>query len=192
MSNAFWDDGYLIIEDLVGPEQVALAATAMETQGRIGKMVPTRTRYVTDAEDQYSPVPAAMLLKQCLPRIEQLVGKDLLKGYAYWRKYNHAAELRPHMDRATCEISATVTIGTEPADSTWLFHVEDLHGNEIAVDLPPGAAVIYQGHKIKHWREKLEAKSHKQMFLHYVLKDGEFADHVFDQMGKDPVRRIPV
>ncbi|QUL38314.1 hypothetical protein [Erythrobacter sp. JK5] len=192
MTDPFWDDGYLIVEDMISPAQVAFVASAMDTQSRIGKMVPTQTRYVTGAEDQYSPVPAAILLKHCLPRIEQLVGKDLLVGYAYWRKYSHAAVLRSHVDRATCEISVTVAIGTEPSGSIWPFHIEDLHGNRIAIALSPGAGVIYQGHRVKHWREPLQAEWHKQMFLHYVLKDGEFADHVFDKNAGERVRRIPV
>ena len=116
----------------------------------------------------------------------------MLEGYAFWRKYYDGAVLREHTDRAACEISATVSIGSEPAGSNWLFQVEDLHGQQVALDIPPGAAVIYQGHNVKHWRNPLEEQSHKQMFLHYVLKNGDFADHIFDQTGADPIVRTPV
>lgn len=192
MSDIFWGRGYELVEGLIDASQLAMASAAIETQSRTGAMSECRSPIVSNALDQYSPVPGALLLTHCKPGIEALIGRELLEGYAFWRKYLHGATLGAHVDRAACEISATVTIGTEPTDAEWLFHVEDLHGNHAAIAIPPGAGVIYQGHKVKHWREKLDAVSHKQMFLHYVLKDGPFADHVFDKAGATPVESTPL
>ena len=62
----------------------------------------------------------------------------------------------------------------------WPIHVRDLLGNVASLALRPGAAILYQGSRIPHWREPLPGRCQYQVFLHYVLKDGAQSDHAFD------------
>ena len=42
----------------------------------------------------------------------------------------------------------------------------------IPVELEPGDALFYQGSNVIHWRERLAGESARQIFLHYLHKDG--------------------
>lgn len=52
---------------------------------------------------------------------------------------------------------------------------------DVGVELEPGDALIYLGSRMKHWREPYEGERQYQMFLHYVFKDGKYADLAFDE-----------
>lgn len=187
MSKDFWDRGYVVIDDLLDSSQIDFVSTAMDLSERNGLIRDRGEAHFKNAKDEYSPVLGALFLRECRERIEQAVGRDLLQAYAYWRIYYEGADLVRHIDRKASEIAVSITIGSDPAEAEWPIFVEDFDGNETRIDLPPGAAIIYLGSEIMHWREQMHLTSHKQLMLFYVLKEGEFADHEFDQRGMDPL-----
>ncbi len=187
MSQPFWDRGYAVIDDLLDPSQVGFVSTAMDLSKSKGLIKDRGARYIKKAEDEYSPVLGELFLRECRERIEQVVGRDLLQAYAYWRIYYNGADLVPHTDRKASEIAVSITIGSNPAEGEWPIFVEDFEGNEQCIELPPGAAIVYLGRDISHWREPMDLASHKQLMLFYVLKDGEFAEYEFDRRGMDPL-----
>jgi hypothetical protein len=115
-----------------------------------------------------------------MPVIADVIGRALLPSYAYWRIYGPGAELRRHVDRKSCEISVTLPIHTEPA-APWPIHFRDLTGKSAAVALSPGEGAIYLGALLPHWREPFAGQSNCQLFLHYVLEDGDQTDFAFDR-----------
>ena len=52
------------------------------------------------------------LLEQLTLNVETATGKKLLPTYAYARWYSPGDELKLHRDRPSCEISATITLGS--------------------------------------------------------------------------------
>jgi hypothetical protein len=62
------------------------------------------------------------------------------------------------------------------------------------ITLYPGDAVIYMGCDVHHWRNKMmRAGVNAQFMLHYVDKDGPFAEHHWDKRlgaGHPSVRRL--
>ena len=97
--------------------------------------------------------------------MQKETGLELLPTYAFWRMYTMFADLKKHKDRPSCEISATVMIGSDK--TKWPIYME---GKEI--NLEPGDAAIYLGCEIEHWREEFKGDWHAQTFLHYVDKNG--------------------
>ncbi len=193
----FWKKGYAVIENCLDPSQLAFARAAMEAAARAQELEvhdglrPHKGQH-RNAEDQYSPVAAELLLRALKPSFEALIASPLKETYAFWRIYHHGGLLFKHVDRAACEISATVAIASEPDGILWPIHVEDLAGRTTGIELRPGAAMLYQGHKIPHWRDEFTGTRQSQLFLHYVLRDGEFAGLEFDGYGADPLNRSPV
>jgi hypothetical protein len=122
-----------------------------------------------------------MLLK--LPLMEKLTGKELWPTYSFWRAYTYLADLKKHSDRPSCEISVTVNIGGEGND--WPIYIE---GKPITLN--PGDAVIYLGIELIHWREKFLHDNQFQAFLHYVDKNGKYADYKFDKRLKIGGKKI--
>lgn len=187
VNNQFWDRGYCVIEDLLDQSKLDLAAASLRDAMKKHPMVERNSGYVLNAHDQYSPAIGELLLRHCRPVFEKAIGRELQESFAYWRVYDEGAVLRRHLDRVGCEISATLLIVREPADVPWPIRIEDMHSNEIALDLKPGSALLYQGHEIPHWRDTFTGTSQLQLLFHYVLADGEFSNRKFDGREIDPV-----
>lgn len=114
------------------------------------------------------------LLQDLLPHFEKACGKRLYPTYSYARLYKPGEELKKHIDRPACEISATVTLGFD--GDVWSIYMA---GNK--VDMEVGDAVLYRGMEVEHWREKYtEGQWQSQVFLHYVDADGPHADQKYD------------
>ncbi|MEM6477058.1 MAG: hypothetical protein AAF687_12910 [Pseudomonadota bacterium] len=190
MQQEFWDRGYVVIEDLLDPSKLAFLTAAMDVP--VPHERERNEDFVFEALDVYSPYAGEVMLRYCRPKIEEAIGRELLETLAYWRTYRTGAKLLKHIDRASYEVSASITVATDSEDGPWPIMVQDLQGNERAIELPPGAGVLYQGHKVVHWRDEFKGASQKQLFLAYVLKDGEFADHIYDSRGADPLTRDTV
>lgn len=113
-----------------------------------------------------------MLVKK--EKLETSINFKLLPTYSFWRMYTYNADLKKHKDRPSCEISATVMIGS--CGTEWPIFMD---GNK--VNLEPGDAVVYKGLEVEHWRENFEGDWHAQVFLHYVNAEGPHKQFYKDQ-----------
>ncbi len=117
--------------------------------------------------------------------IEKKISKKLLPTYSFWRMYTKYSDLKKHIDRPSCEISVSVSVGND--GTKWPIFID---GHEI--NLEKGDAVIYLGRECPHWREEFLGDWCAQFFLHYVVADGEFKDYYMDKRiywGTPGVRR---
>jgi hypothetical protein len=117
------------------------------------------------------------LQERVWPRIENIVGEELLPTYSYARLYSNGDELKIHTDRPACEISATIQLGRSHHYS-WPIYM----GGQ-RFDLAEGDAVIYKGCEIEHYRKICDGPDDYysgQVFIHFVRKNGEFVDHYKD------------
>jgi len=110
---------------------------------------------------------SVMVTKQKL--MEQETGLELLPTYSFWRMYSKFSDLKKHTDRAACECSVTVMIGSD--GTPWPIYMD---GEQI--NLLPGEAVIYSGTEVNHWREEFQGDWQAQCFIHYVDKNGPHAE----------------
>ena len=113
------------------------------------------------------------------PIIEKATGLRLLPTYTYARIYYEGAELKKHLDRPSCQISATMTLATDGTD--WPIFMRNLKGKENKLKLEVGDMCIYRGMDLEHWREPYTGKRQTQVFMHYVDADGPYAEWQFDK-----------
>lgn len=113
--------------------------------------------------------------------ISHAIGIELLPTYTYARIYYNGSELLPHIDRDECEHSMTLFLGGE-YERIWPIWMknDEVHKTPQIADLGPGDAVIYKGNKVHHWRDGFEGTSHYQLFLHFVEKNGKYANKLYD------------
>lgn len=112
------------------------------------------------------------LQERMWPAMEELLGEELIPTYSYARLYSNGDDLKPHIDRPACEISATVQLGRSH-QYAWPIY---MGGKRI--DMAEGDAVIYKGCEIEHWRNVCEGPEEYysgQAFLHYVRANGPYA-----------------
>jgi hypothetical protein len=140
------------------------------------------------------------LMELALPQVQQLTGKRLFPTYAYFRVYGKGDELRPHIDRPSCEISFTICLGYDTSNITnreyrWPIFVDNSKdyrhftdeslrpaspGEGVPALLNPGDCVIYRGCEVRHWRDPFQGNHQAQAFVHYVDQDGPYAKYRFD------------
>lgn len=112
------------------------------------------------------------LLNFLKPKVEQAYGKSLVPTYSFWRTYFKQQDCPPHKDRESCEVSVTLCIDASDKTDMWGINVEDK-----VFKLNVGEGVIYKGCEQEHWRHELPYDWHRQVFLHYIEKDGQFYPH---------------
>jgi hypothetical protein len=117
------------------------------------------------------------LLDTKLSIVEKESNLKLFPTYAYWRYYVFGGTLKKHLDRPACEISITSCIKKY---DDWPIVVEGT-----SFELEEGDAILYAGCDQEHYRPGIyKGKGMAQVFLHYVNKEGPFADHAYDSVNK--------
>ena len=146
-------------------------------------------------EDDYVPGPYCLygdfvlenLLEKSLPNVEKATGFKLYPTYSYMRVYEKGNELKRHIDRPSCEISATINFGGDP----WPIFVQDVEKDKtIPVHLKPGDGLFYRGCELPHWREKFKGDLCVQAFFHYTNKKGLLKDNY--KFDKRPLLGLPI
>ena len=124
-----------------------------------------------------------MLLEECLGKMEEVTGLELLPTYCYSRIYPKGSILSRHTDRPACQVSATVCLRN--AGAPWPFGY-DLDGDTM-VSMFQGDAVVYAGCDTPHWRDTNTTDTVWQVFLHYVDANGPYTDEADEYLRKSDV-----
>lgn len=123
---------------------------------------------------------------------------DLGMTYSYSRKYDRGAYLGSHVDRPSCEVSATLCLDYVTDDQTpWPIWVrndqnyfaataeriknesqdmtqrERLKNGCKKILLEPGDLLMYQGPNIPHWRDYLLGEYSYHIFLHWYNRQSQ-------------------
>lgn len=124
------------------------------------------------------------LQERLWPLIETVVGEELLPTYAYARLYSNGDELKKHSDRPACEVSVTIQLGRSH-HYAWPIYM----GGQ-RFDMAEGDGIIYPGCDVEHWRESCNGPNNYysgQVFLHYVKKNGKYANEAGDSTFRNSV-----
>ncbi|HEX4488690.1 MAG TPA: hypothetical protein VH088_20595 [Terriglobales bacterium] len=148
----------------------------------VGKIQWVDDRLVPGSPALYGETRMEELLVSLLPKIEDASGLSLHPTCSYLRVYKRGDALPKHTDRSACEISISLNLGYE-ADAPWPLCIEGLAGTN-SVEMQPGDAVLYRGIECAHWRDAFSGERTAQVFLHYVDRNGPYAEWKFDQRTK--------
>jgi len=120
------------------------------------------------------------LLELFAPLVGEALGYAVHPTYSYTRFYLPGAVLKRHVDRPSCEISATLPIDYVGA-RLWPIHLESKTGSAVPVELAPGDLLLYKGDERPHWRDAFEGEWQIQVFLHFVRQGGPYDDYKYDK-----------
>lgn len=173
----FRRSGYTVLRAVISAESGALATRyALLQQGWPGYY--EREDMFRAALGRYADAYSETLLLELQPAMEQGTGLKLLPCYSFLRIYGPNAVLPRHVDRPSCEISASLTLGFK-AEKLWPLCVQ-ADGADKPLALAPGDMLIYRGADVPHWREPFTGEWWVQTFLHYVDANGQYTDFKFD------------
>jgi len=149
----------------------------------IEKQRSTKDIQCPKSESVYGEHVFDQLMVDMLPRIEKETGKKLFPTYSYARLYKHGEKLDIHIDRPSCEISATITVGFD--SEVWPIYMGDKDGgNASKIKMNVGDVVVYKGREKYHWRKKFKGQWQAQVFLHYVDQNGPYTEYAWDKRQK--------
>lgn len=199
---SFKENGYEIVRNVISEQTAELFALEFQMvrdNYYVNNCIPLEIlNYQNDSQVEnsfawYGAYCFESLLMYIKPLVEKLVGKKLNPTYSYARIYYNGAVMERHLDRPSCEYSATMTISVDET-GPWEIWMQDLNGDEQPLILNVGDMAVYRGNKLEHWREE-PYKGNKQIqcFLHFVDAEGEYADNIFDNrvmLGQPPTVRV--
>ena len=186
---SFKENGYKIVRNAISKDLLEYIKINSKIQQdciefyrpkTIDNQFPNNDEHIPNSYSWYSTIHTEALSSFLKPMICDITGKNLAQTYTYARTYYSGAELTKHTDRGSCEYSVTFCLDKGTVD--WPIYLEDISGNEIEVELYDGDMIVYMGVLLPHWRKIYEGDSngHRQIFMHYVDLDGEFAKFKYD------------
>ena len=201
-------DGYAHLKGLVPTEVARALLSALRSDLGPGSIplskAPTASNLLSRPAFEvyghhYKPMLA--FLWGLTPTMCLVTGKDLLPTYDYLRIYREGDICRVHFDRPSCEHSLSLTLDYSdgavwPLDVGQVHHaqpnpsVEPDFGSEPFWSMPMevGDAVLYRGTNHRHGRITPNPNAWSaHLFLHWVERNGVYADHAFDKRHPDPV-----
>lgn len=130
------------------------------------------------------------------PIVSEVVGRDLLPTYDYFRIYREGDVCRVHSDRHACEHSLSLTLDYSDGE-TWDLQVEQRRSQPsslveesfadepcASISMEVGDAVLYQGVNHRHGRVTPNPNGWSaHLFLHWVDRDGPYRNEAFDGQG---------
>lgn len=141
-------------------------------------LYPFRDSMMNNTFSVYASLFSESLLKYFKSTISNVTSKSLHETYSYARTYYYGSDLKPHIDRPSCEYSITMCI--EKTDDWPIYFYDQSTDTEYQLELDEGDAVVYSGTILKHWRNIYLGKKHRQIFLHYVDANGEYSSNIYD------------
>tara|TARA_B110000503_G_scaffold65815_2_gene103343 strand:- start:2747 stop:3355 length:609 start_codon:yes stop_codon:yes gene_type:complete len=174
----FKQDKYVHLQELI-PLDLCRVVTQYALIKEDVEFTPEPIEYsqVANAHSVYADTLMETMLHFLHPHMEKQTGLSLCPTYTYYRVYRPGMDLKPHMDRPSCEISTTVCFGInyndKPTDYRWGMYVHP----GIMIPQNPGDLLIYRGCEVEHWREPFDAGAGSyqvQAFFHFIDKNGPY------------------
>lgn len=167
------NEGYLVVERFIDRRLARILYDMLLLRQWRGES--KRDDQVPDANSHWGDSTLDALLVGLLRDVETASGCALLPTYSYARLYLKGASLPRHLDRAACEIAATIHVGYCGSEPPPIRFAPD-----VAVRQQPGDAVLYLGDRLEHWRDPFTGTNFGQVFLNYVTADGTRRSHIHD------------
>ncbi|MDE2234717.1 MAG: hypothetical protein KGL13_06735 [Gammaproteobacteria bacterium] len=173
----FQRSGYTVQRAAISPESAQLISVYALLQQQWPGYYEPEPMYVA-AHGHYADALTETLLLELKPVMERATGLELLPCYSYLRIYGKGAVLHKHLDRPSCEVSCTLTLGFK-SESLWpiCLHADS---QDKSLALQPGDMLVYRGADVPHWRDTFEGEYWVQTFLHYVDAHGQYTDFKLD------------
>lgn len=187
---SFKKDGYEVVDNIISADAAKLMAIEFQmVRDNVylsngldfnDESIYTGDIQVAKSFSWYGAYCFESLLVFVQPTLEKIIGKRLYPVCSYARIYYNGATMARHVDRLSCQYSATITISVDET-GPWEIWMTNLDGEAKPLILPVGSMAVYSGSILEHWREEpYKGKKQIQAFLHFVDADGIYSDQKYD------------
>lgn len=172
MNEHLQEKKYVLIKGLIAPDLAAVLYKMLLLKQWRGECF--RDNHIPTAVSISNEAATDALLLELMSRIEDISGFRLVPAYSYARIYFHGDSMVRHRDRGSCEVSVSIHLGRNGGESSLWF------APNARLEMEPGDGAVYLGCEAEHWRERFTGNTMGQIFLHYVVAGGRFAENYFD------------
>jgi hypothetical protein len=166
------EKGYTLVKGLIEPSLARVIYKMFLLKQWRGQCF--RDNHIPTAVSVSNDIVTDALLVDLLPSIEEICGSRLVPTYSYARLYFHGDAMLRHRDRGSCEVSVSIHLGKDGGDSSLWFAPNS------KVEMDGGDGAVYLGCEAEHWRHAFTGNTMGQMFLHYVVAGGRYAQSYFE------------
>jgi len=177
----FERDGYLVLRNVISREICTFGVTHFQLIKTAGYMR-KGDQLVSTCWSGYGLPFAETILSLLVKTASDIVGDTLLPTYSFSRVYLPGAEMIEHLDRPSCEISGSLTLGYSTPEP-WSLFMKNKDQETLDIKLDSGDMLLYKGTERPHWREKWTVEPGNwqiQIFLHFVRSNGKHKDMAYD------------
>lgn len=187
MPNTFKKNHFTLVKSALSKEfcEIATKYSLIRQKEFFNPETYNENRFNTHAE--YADTLMESILDYMHPKIEKITKLKLYPTYSYYRVYKPGDILQHHIDKPSCEISATICLGYNYVTSikkyNWGVYAQVGDNDATFFPMKPGDMVVYRGCDVIHWRDKFEVEAgsyQAQTFIHYVEAGGEFDQFKYD------------
>ena len=201
---ALWKNRYVVLKNFIPKDIIEMTLNtwqSVEMHRNSGDILKHETKDITYKNPEssigrskggYCTPWGNALHKYVHDKLDDVIDMELGMTYSYTRRYDRGAYLGSHVDRPSCEISATLCLSYQTDDNTpWPIWVRNdqnyfsataeriknesqdltqrdrLKNGCKKVLLEPGDLLLYQGPNIPHWRDYLLGDYSYHIFLHW-------------------------
>jgi hypothetical protein len=178
---SFKENGFQIIRNFLETDFVEFIQDYFSMKANSGDIVFSEQQVIGSYEWYGDTMTETILQNSCEP-ISNIIGIKILPTYSFVRLYMQEDELEKHIDRPSCEISATLSLGYDKSKGiNPIYFSKFMDGsNAEEILLNPGDLCIYRGCNLYHWRPPIENKWLLQTFLHFVDAEGPYKNNIYD------------
>ena len=172
-------NGWVLIKNFIEPQGINTISRYIEYSYNQNLMERIDAADVKSYANYGDPLTETILYNS-LADMEVITGKKLYPTYSFSRIYVKGDVLKPHLDRPSCEVSASIHVATK--GESWPIWMKVKGKEPVRLILNPGDAVIYKGCDVTHWREVADkTEINVQFMLHYVDQNGPNAEYKYDK-----------
>ena len=137
--------------------------------------------------------PISFFLWGLTPIMSELIGRDIVPSYSYFRIYREGDVCFVHSDRPASQHGISLTldysdgvpwdieVALDTTDTLYPLSKDFGAGAYSSVSMEVGDALLYQGSRHAHGRMKPNPNAWSaHLFMFWVDRDGPYRDHAFD------------
>jgi len=172
VAEKFKKDKFVYLGNAINPKQASELSNLLIKAHEQGHS--KKDTQCPESDSFYNFPALTTVLHRLAEPLSHALETELKPTYVYARLYRPGQELKPHIDRKECEISATMTLGHAEDSDIWPIYMgkdkTDTVGTPITIDV--GGMVLYHGCDLRHWRTAYRGEWQTQVFFHYIKKGG--------------------
>ena len=107
----FQENGFMVVKDFIDPTLCKITEDYVQYKSKTsGLAFNNEPTFIPESMTFYADNLTEAILKNSLPKMEELLGLELIPTYSFLRLYKRGDKLPKHKDRMGCQVAVSLSI----------------------------------------------------------------------------------